>query len=190
MSISKRLNLIFLLSSLLLLSIGCEKNEDSQIVTIDPNDWEYIVFGAIFPVKDYPSLDITNPHEVTAYAVWKCCYGQTEDVLSQVPHIEKDDEFGKALITYIESFGPDLEQYRNVELAIKFEGYRLDEDTSVWYYHLTNLDGDLLQHQPWVSSHRSRATQRCALTGIFLYDPNEGINNPLPDGIMKSFNPN
>ncbi len=189
MSISNRLNLIFLLSYLLLL-MGCEKKENSQIAIIDPCDREYIVFGATFPIKNYLSLDLTNPHKVTAYAIWKCRQGQTDDLLLQVPHVEKKDELGKALTTYVEMLGPDLEQYRNVELAIKFEGYRLDEDTSVWYYHLTKPDGVSLQHQPWVSSHRSRTTRKCALTGIFLYDPNEEINDPLPEGIIRSFNPN
>ena len=189
MSISNKLNLT-LLFTCLLLSTGCEQNDDSQTATIDPSDMEYISFGEVFPVKDYPSLELTNPHEVSAYAIWKCCQGQTEDLLSQVPHVEKDDQFGKALTTYVEMFGPDLEQYRNVSLAIKFEGYRLDDDSSVWYYHLTNPDGICLQHQPWVSSHRSRTTQRCALTGIFLYDPNENIIDPLPDGIVRSFNHN
>jgi len=190
MSISNRLNLIFLFSSLLLLSIGCKEHEDSKIATIDPNDKDYISFGAIFPVKDYPSLDLTNPHKVTAYTIWKCCQGHTEDLLLQVPHVEKNDELGKALTSYIEMFGPDLEQFRNIELAIKFEGYRLDDDTSVWYYYLTDPNGVCLHHLPWVSSHRSRTTQRCALTGIFLYDPNEGINDPLPNDIIKSFNRN
>ncbi|GAI98630.1 unnamed protein product, partial [marine sediment metagenome] len=74
MSISNKLNLT-LLFTCLLLSIGCEQNDDSQIATIDPNDMEYISFGEVFPVEDYPSLELTNPHEVTAYAIWKCCLG-------------------------------------------------------------------------------------------------------------------
>ena len=189
MGIYNKLNVIFILSCVLLL-IGCGKNEDSNNPTIESNDKVYINFGKIFPVKDYPSLDIRNPHEVTSYAIWKCSHGQTKDLLAKVSHVEKDDKFGKALNTYVEMFGPDLEQYRNVELAIKFEGYRLDKDVSIWYYYLTNSNGVCLKHKPWVSSHRSRTTQRCALTGIFLYDPNNGINDQLPDDILRSSNPN
>ena len=186
MSISKYVTLA-ILATCILFSQGCEYSDDPSTSTIDPNDKAYVTFGKVFPVKDYSPLDLTNPHEVTAYSIWKCSQGRTVELLSQISHVEEEEEYGKSFVSYVEMFGPDLVQYINTPLAIKFEGYRLDDDTSVWYYKLTNPSGIPLQHQPWVSSHRSRTTGNCALTGIFLYDPNEEDNfNSIPDNIVRA----
>jgi len=170
----------------LLFTVGCKQKDESQVVTIDPNDKVYISFGKVFQVKDYPNIELINPHEVTAYSVWKCSQGQTKDMLSQIPHVEKDYELGKALTSFIEMSGPDLEKYRDIPLSIKFEGYWLNDDSSVWYYYLTDPNGICFPHKPWISSHRSRTTHKCALTGIFLYDPNEEQFDPLPDYIIRT----
>ena len=179
-----------LLFTCLLWSMGCEQNEDAPISTINEADLEYLSFGELIPVKDYLSLEPTNPHQVTAHAIWTCSQGQTEALLLEFAHVESNEQAGQILTTYLETFGPDLERFKNVPLAIKLEGYRLNEDSSVWYYYLTSPDGVCLPDQPWVSSHRSRTTQKCALTGIFLPEPGENTITPLPDGIVRTLDAN
>lgn len=156
---------------------------------VDPKDRKLLAFKRLYPVKDYSPLDFTNPHHVAAYAVWKGSQGKTKELLAEMPYVEKDEGLGKAFVTFLEVFGPDLEQFKNTKISLKFEGYALNKDTSVWYYYIVTPESKLLKHSPWVSVHRSRTTGRCALTGIFLYDPNDRKNSEppkMPDKLIRS----
>lgn len=161
-------------------------NFNSEPYTIDSKDRSFLTFGKYFEVKEHSSLDFLNPHEVAAHAVWMSSQGQAKELLLQMPHVETDLGLGEAFVTFLKVFGPDLEQFRNDSLKLKFHAYTLNDDTSVWYYYLFNVDGCQLEHTPWVSLHRSRSTGRCALTGIFLYDPEIGEPGAIPSGLITT----
>lgn len=152
---------------------------------INRNDLPFLKFGSVFAAKSPEALDFTNPHHVARHAVFKCSQGKTEQLLAEMGHVDEDPDLGKAFITFVREFGPDLEEFKDRDLHLKFHGYDLKEPTSVWYYYLVSADGTLFEHRPWVSVHRSRTSGKCALTGIFLHDP-ELPETPLPDGLVTS----
>ncbi len=173
--------------------LGCSKSTDSSpdaattSERIDQNDLPFLKFGSVLAARSPEALDFTNPHHVARHAIFKCRQGRTEQLLAEMGHVEEDPDLGKAFITFLGEFGPDLEQFKDRDLHLKFHGYDLKEATSVWYYYLVTADGTLLEHKPWVSVHRSRTSGKCALTGIFLHDP-ELPESPMPDELVTSLN--
>ena len=157
---------------------------DSKPNSIDPNDRPFLSFGEYFEVKKQSTVDFSNPHETIGHAVWTCSQGQTKELLAEMPHVETDVGLGEAFVTFLGVFGPDLEQFRNDSLKLKFHAYALNDETSVWYYYLCNANGDPLPHSPWVTAHRSRSTAQCAVTGIFLYDADIGEPGAIPSGLL------
>ncbi len=99
-------------------------------------------------------------------------------------HVQDDKELGKALLAFVKEFGPDLERYKHEQVYVKFHGYSLSNDTSIWYYWLTDEEGKSLKHRPWVSSRRSLRSRQCALTGIFLFDSEKSPPGPMPKGLI------
>ena len=152
---------------------------------INRNDLPFLKFGSVFTATSPEAVDFTNPHHVARHAVFKCSQGETEQLLAEMGHVEEDPDLGKAFVTFLREFGPDLEQFKDRDLHLKFYGYVLNDPTSVWYYYFVTADGTLLEHKPWVSVHRSRRSGKCALTGIFLHDP-ELPETPMPDGLVTS----
>ena len=161
--------------------------QDASKKGIAKEDAALLSFGKVIEAAAQEKLDWKNPHQVTAYAVWMCRQGKSKELVKEMGHVEKDAELGKALLSFIGAIGPDLERYKNKELYLRFHGYSPGKDTSVWYYWLTDKAGKNLEHSPWVSTHRSQRTQRCALTGIFLHDPDiKGSPGRMPEGLVTS----
>jgi len=100
-------------------------------------------------------------------------------------HVEKDADLGKAFLTFLDVFCPDLERFKNKDIHLKFHGYFENEPTTVWYYYLVDAKGKRIEHDSWLSVHRSRANGQCALTGIFLYEPDEGTPS-MPKYLITS----
>jgi hypothetical protein len=157
-------------------------NAVAQEVTPDS---VYLNFGKIFKVAVPRPLSFSNPHDVAQYAVYRCSQGETKQLLAEMEHVEKDIALGKAFITFIREFGPDLERYKGKPIYLKFHGYFINQPTTVWYYYLVDEKGNHLEHDPWISIHRSRSTGMCALTGIFLYEPEDGTPS-MPKGLITS----
>ena len=178
----------FFLAGLLALSVAFSgPAQDVPKNKVAKEDMPHLSFGKAVEAAAQEKLDWKNPHQVTAYAVWMCRQGKTNDLIKEMGHVQEDVELGKALLSFIKEFGPDLERYKNKEVYLKFHGYFLDKDTSVWYYWLTDKAGKNLEHSPWVSTRRSQRTQRCALTGIFLHDPDiKDSPGPMPKGLVTS----
>ena len=171
---------IYSVSALLLIAGLCL----AQTQTGTP-DSVYLTFGKIFRVESIPAISFSNPHQVAQYAFFRCSHGQTKRLLREMGHVESDADLGKAFRTFLDEFGPDLEQFKGQTIYLKFHGYFMNKATSVWYYYLVNKDGLHLPHDPWISVQRSTRTGRCALTGIFLYDPKDGTP-PMPKNLITS----
>jgi len=148
------------------------------------DDSVYLTFGKVFKVENPSQMSFFNPHKVAQYSFFKCSQGQTNELLNEMTHVEKDTALGESFLTFLREFGPDVEHYKNETVYLKFHGYWKNETTTVWYYYLANESGTLLEHNPWISLHRSIETGRCALTGIFLYYPDEDIDNSMPNNII------
>lgn len=154
---------------------------------IAKSDEALLTFGKVIDAVARDKVDWKHPHQVTVHAVEMCRQGKTTDLIKEMGHVQEDVELGKALLTFIKEFGPDLERYKDQEIRVKFHGYFLDKDTSVWYYWLTDNAGRSLEGSPWVSTRRSLRTERCALTGIFLRDPDiKDSPGPMPKGLVTS----
>ena len=151
---------------------------------IDGKDRQYLEFGKVLPAQAYADPDFTNPHITVAHAVHRCSRGETLSLLKQMPHVEQDETLGRAFVTFVKEFGPDLERYRDRRVWLRFRAYDLNDATSVWYYYLADSEWRNLPHSPWVSLHRSRSTGLCALTGIFLHDPELGELRDMPQGLV------
>lgn len=157
---------------------------DTQSKSFAP-DAGYFQFGLTFKAEPQPQLDRTNPHQVASHVVFFCQSGATERLLKEFNHVEEDAKLGASFRTFIREFGPGLETFKGSPLGLKFEGYQDGKETSVWYYYLVSPDGKNLEHQPWVSLHRSKRNGRCALTGIFLNADGEEPAE-MPTAIKKS----
>jgi hypothetical protein len=119
-----------------------------------------------------------------------CRDGRSKALIEEMGHVQEDAELGKALLTFVKEFGPDLERHRGKELYLKFHGYFLDKDTSVWYYWLTDKAGLPLADSPWVSSRRSLRSERSALTGIFLRETDiKDSPGSMPQGLTTALDP-
>jgi len=168
------------LSALLFIAISCLAQE--QVRTPDS---VYLTFGKIFRAESIPSPSFSNPHHIAQYAFFRCSNGQTKQLLREMGHVETDADLGKAFLTYVREFGPDLEQFKRQAIYLKFHGYFVNKTITVWYYYLVKKDGAHLAHDPWISVHRSNTTGQCALTGIFLYDPRDGTPT-MPKNLITS----
>ena len=158
---------------------------DKPIHKIDPSDVIHLAFGKITEASGTVKPDWRDPHQVSAYAVGMCRQGKTKELMKEMMHVQEDPELGKALLSFVSEFGPDLERYQAKALYLRFHGYSLSKDTSTWYYWLTDRTGEKLKDSPWVSSRRSIKSHRCALTGIFLSDPNiKDAPGPMPKGLI------
>jgi len=160
---------------------------DAPNTKVAKEDMAYLSFGKVIKAAAQERLDWKSPHQVTAHAVWMCSHGKSRDLIEAMGHVQEDAQLGEAFLDYIAEFGPDLERYKDKEVYLRFHGYVLTGDTSIWYYWLTDRAGNNLEHSPWVSTRRSRRTGRCAMTGIFPHDPDiEGSPGPMPDGLVTS----
>ncbi len=175
---------------LLLFIVSATAAADAPKSKVAVSDTEHLAFGHIVEASTKEKPDWKNPHSATAYAIGMCRDGRTKDLIAEMGHVQEDAELGKALLTFVKEFGPDLERYKGKAVYLKFHGYFLDKDTSIWYYWLTDKTGAALEDSPWVSSRRSLRTQRCALTGIFLRDPDiKGSPGPMPKGLIGVVDP-
>ena len=179
---------IFCLAGLIGLSMTLSgPAQDVSRDKVAKEDTPYLSFGKVVEAAAQKKLDWKDPHQVTAYAVWMCRQGRTIELIKEMGHVQEDVELGKVLLSFIKEFGPGLERYKNKAVYLKFHGYFLGEDTSIWYYWLTDQSGRNLEDSPWVSTRRSERTQRCALTGIFLYDRDiKNSPGPMPEGLVTS----
>ena len=145
-----------------LLCCGCNKiNDDSN----------YFNFGIIIAAEKPNNYSQYNPHQVAQYSIYLCKEGYTAKVIEKIGHVEKDAILGDSLLTFISEFGPDLERFKRKPLFLKFHGYKIGDDTSVWYYYLVDRKGNILINNSFVSIHRSRINHKCALAGIFINLP-------------------
>jgi len=144
----------------------------------------YVEANQLIKVERPNVLDRTNPHQVAGFSVELCRSGATKQLVQELSHVEANQDLGRAFITFINEFGPDLERFKDVDLFLKFEGYKDGSNTSVWYYYLVNSNAGQIEHRPWISVHRSKHDGNCALTGIFLNDSDEVTEMP-PDLIRR-----
>jgi len=169
------------------LTVSCgRKDESAARDQRQPSaDSEYFSFGVILRVQQPESLDNTNPHHIAQYSVHLCKQGQTSKMVNEIGHVEADGELGRAFLSVLKEFGPDLERFKNTEMHLKFHGYNSTAKTSTWYYYLTNAEGKVLDRKPWISLHRSNQSKKCALTGIFPNLPGEE-KTPMPGGLKTA----
>ena len=150
-----------------------------------PPDTDFVGRDGLVPIAVPTAFQYTNPHHVAQYAVFMCMQGKTAQLLREMGHVEKDQELGRAFLTFLREFGPDLERFKGRNLHLKFQGYAPGGDTSVWYYTLVTADGKSLERKPWISLHRSKKSGKCALTGIFLNAEGDEVQK-IPDGLVTS----
>jgi serine/threonine protein kinase len=168
--------------------LDAEPAKDTPKSKVRKQDVPHLTFGKVIQAAAQQKLDWKNPHDVTAYAVWMCCQGKSKDLVKQMGYVQEDADLGESVLSSIKTLvGPDLERYKGKEVYLKFHGYYLGTHTSLWYYWLTDKMGKNLEHSPWVFTHRSHRTQHCALTGLFLTDPeNKGSPGPMPYGLVTA----
>ena len=75
------------------------------------DDVAFLTFGKVIEAVTQNRVDWKNPHQVTAHAVRMACQGKTKELIKEMGHVQDDAELGKALLRFIENFGPDLERY-------------------------------------------------------------------------------
>ncbi len=160
-------------------------NPERSTPQVTHPDSEYLTFGKIFKVESPQPLSFDNPHQVAQHAFFRCSQGQTKQLLTEMGHVEKDEDLGKSFLTFLDVFCPDLERFKNKDVYLKFHGYFVNKPTTVWYYYLVDDKGKHIEHDSWISVHRSRANGQCALTGIFLYEPEEGTPS-MPKNLITS----
>jgi hypothetical protein len=180
--------------TLILIFLACNNPSTSSPTVSNPEgstpqvthpDSDYLTFGKIFKVEPPAQFSFNNPHQVAQHAFFRCSQGQAKELVAEMGHVEKDVDLGKAFLTFLDVFCPDLERFRNQDVYLKFHGYFINKPTTVWYYYLVDAKGRHIEHDSWISLHRSRATGQCALTGIFLFEPKEGT--PLmPKNLITS----
>ena len=149
-------------------------------------DSDFFCFGKVLKVDGLENPHKKNPHHIAQYSIFLCKQGFTEKMIEEIGHVEKNETLGKSLIAFLREFGPDLEVFKNKTIFLKFYGYRVGKDTSIWYYYFTDAMGKELPRKPWISVHRSNYDFQCALTGIFLNLPGEEIST-IPKG-LKTIN--
>lgn len=148
-------------------------------------DADYFQFGRVIKVEQPGIFDRTDPHQIASYSVFLCQSGETKKLLEKFDHVEEDKALGDSFQTFVGEFGPDLEAFKDRTLYLKFHGYFDGKQTSVWYYYLTDRNGEPLARRPWVSLHRSKRDGRCALTGIFVNKPGEDAAD-MPKNLKTS----
>ena len=146
-------------------------------------DEPYLSFDRVVPVSATAKPG-KSPTDTAASAVWHCANGEPKRAVRSTS-VDPNAELEAVLDTFIKEFCPDLAQYQGQSLYLRHDGYLLQEDVSVWYYHLVTRHGEPLAGNPWVSLHRSNSTGECKLTGIFL--PEAGKPAPdLPSGLVTA----
>jgi len=166
--------------------ISCLKNKTSTGIAVSEflPDSVYFEFSRVFKVEIPPDFSQKNPHHVAQYSVYMCREGLTNQLIQEIGHVEEDTVLGNIFVSFVRDFGPDLELFKNNSLWLRFEAYADYEDASVWYYYLVDSTGNCLTRNPWISLHRSKSNGKCALTGIFVNLPDEGLMD-IPGGLRR-----
>jgi hypothetical protein len=146
-----------------------------------PDD-AHLSFGKTFSVDKLPSPDLTNPHDVARHSVFLYKQGRARELPARPAQVDGDASLDRALTTFVDEFGPDLEKFRDTELRMEFVAYlppkAPDGGSSIWYYYLKAANGEYLPRKPWVSLRRSVTSKQCWLTGIFANSEDPIVDIP------------